>query len=127
MTSTSKRIMENPPRILIATPGRLVDHLENTPSFAHLFNDLKVIVYDEADRLLDQGFRRELDKILGYLPDKTKVKRQALLFSATVSEEIKVVAKGALASNYKFISTLREDEINTHEHGMPFLPTQCLV
>ncbi|KAF8213883.1 P-loop containing nucleoside triphosphate hydrolase protein [Mycena galopus ATCC 62051] len=123
MTATSKRIMENPPRILIATPGRLVDHLENTHSFVHLFSDLRVIVYDEADRLLDQGFRKELDKILSYLPDKTKVKRQALLFSATVSEEIKVVAKGALAANYKFISTLRDDEINTHEH----VPQQSMV
>lgn len=125
MNASAKRITENPPRILIATPGRLVDHLENTHGFVHLFSDLKVIVYDEADRLLDQGFRRELDKILGYMPDKTKVKRQALLFSATVSEEIKVVAKGALASNYKFISTLREDEINTHEHGMRSPSQHC--
>lgn len=92
--------------------------MENTPNFSHLFSDLKVIVYDEADRLLDQGFRKELDKILGYLPDKTKVKRQALLFSATVSEEIKGIARGALAANYKFISTLRQDEVNTHEHGI---------
>ncbi|KAJ7682453.1 P-loop containing nucleoside triphosphate hydrolase protein [Mycena polygramma] len=123
MTATGRRITENPPRLLIATPGRLVDHLENTPNFPSLFSDLKVIVYDEADRLLDQGFRKELDKILKYLPDKTKVKRQALLFSATVSEEIKGVAKGALASNYKFISTLRADEINTHEH----VPQQSMI
>ncbi|KAJ7752806.1 P-loop containing nucleoside triphosphate hydrolase protein [Mycena maculata] len=123
MNASAKRIQENPPRILIATPGRLVDHLENTPGFVHLFSDLKVIVYDEADRLLDQGFRRELDKILGYLPDKTKVKRQALLFSATVSEEIKGIAKGALAANYKFVSTLRADEINTHEH----VPQQSMI
>ncbi|KAJ7631764.1 P-loop containing nucleoside triphosphate hydrolase protein [Mycena rosella] len=123
MPATAKKIMDKPPRILIATPGRLNDHLENTPSFAHLFSDLKVIVYDEADRLLDQGFRRELDKILTYLPDKTKVKRQALLFSATVSAEIKVIAKAALASNYKFVSTLRADEVNTHEH----VPQQSMV
>ncbi|KAJ6583764.1 P-loop containing nucleoside triphosphate hydrolase protein, partial [Mycena sp. CBHHK59/15] len=123
MNATGRRIMDDPPRILIATPGRLVDHLENTPSFAHLFSDLRVIVYDEADRLLDQGFKRELDKILAYLPDKTKVRRQALLFSATVSDEIKVVAKGALAANYKFISTLRDDEVNTHEH----VPQQSMI
>ncbi|KAF7355621.1 hypothetical protein MSAN_01479400 [Mycena sanguinolenta] len=123
MNAASKRIMDTPPRILIATPGRLVDHLENTHGFVHLFSDLRVIVYDEADRLLDQGFRKELDKILSYLPDKTKVKRQALLFSATVSQDVKVVAKGALAANYKFISTLREDEINTHEH----VPQQSMV
>ncbi|KAJ7094471.1 P-loop containing nucleoside triphosphate hydrolase protein [Mycena belliarum] len=123
MNATAKRIIEEPPRILIATPGRLNDHLENTTGFRHLFSDLRVIVYDEADRLLDQGFRRELDRILTYLPDKTKVKRQALLFSATVSDEIKVIAKSALASNYKFISTLRADEVNTHEH----VPQQSII
>ncbi|KAJ7228347.1 P-loop containing nucleoside triphosphate hydrolase protein [Mycena pura] len=123
MSATGKRIMENPPRILIATPGRLVDHFENTPNFVHLFSDLRVIVYDEADRLLDQGFKKELDKILGFLPDRTKVQRQALLFSATVSQEIKVVAKGALAQKYKFISTLRDDEVNTHEH----VPQQSII
>ncbi|KAJ7639122.1 P-loop containing nucleoside triphosphate hydrolase protein [Roridomyces roridus] len=123
MNSTGRRILDDPPRILIATPGRLVDHLENTGNFVHLFSDLEIIVYDEADRLLDQGFRKELDKILKYLPDKTQVKRQALLFSATVSEEIKQVAKGALASNYRFISTLREDEVNTHEH----VPQQSMI
>ncbi|KAJ7068589.1 P-loop containing nucleoside triphosphate hydrolase protein [Mycena amicta] len=116
MNSFGRRLLETPPTILIATPGRLVDHLENTPNFAHLFNDLRVIVYDEADRLLDAGFKRELDKILNFLPDKTKVHRQALLFSATVSQEIKGVAKAAMAANYKFISTLKEDEVNTHEH-----------
>nr|GAT54174.1 predicted protein [Mycena chlorophos] len=116
MNAFSKRLMEQPPRILVATPGRLVDHLENTPNFLHLFNDLRVIVYDEADRLLDQGFKRELDKILKFLPDRTKVRRQALLFSATVSEEIKGVAKSSMAPNYKFISTLKDDEVNVHEH-----------
>ncbi|CAK5275338.1 unnamed protein product [Mycena citricolor] len=116
MNATGKRIMESPPRILIATPGRLIDHLENTGNFSHLFSDLRVIVYDEADRLLDQGFRRELDKIQSFLPNRSKVPRQALLFSATVSEEIKQVAKGALVANYQFLSTLRADEVNTHEH-----------
>ncbi|KAJ7498616.1 P-loop containing nucleoside triphosphate hydrolase protein [Mycena latifolia] len=120
MTATARKIIEEPPRILIATPGRLLDHLENTTGFKHLFSDLRVIVYDEADRLLDQGFRRELDKILAYLPDKTKVKRQALLFSATVSDEIKVLAGGALASNYKFVSTLRADEVPQQSMIVPW-------
>ncbi|KAF7332308.1 hypothetical protein MKEN_00112200 [Mycena kentingensis (nom. inval.)] len=123
MNATGQRILQDPPRILIATPGRLLDHLENTANFKHLFKDLRVIVYDEADRLLDQGFRRELDKILAFLPDKTKFPRQALLFSATVSSEIKQVAKSAMSPGYKFVSTLKEDEINAHEH----VPQQSLV
>ncbi|KAF7301998.1 hypothetical protein MIND_00766000 [Mycena indigotica] len=123
MQSFSRRLLETPPTILIATPGRLVDHLENTPNFSHLFKDLRVIVYDEADRLLDAGFRRELDKILKFMPDRKQVRRQALLFSATISKEIKEIAKESMMPNYKFISTLREDEVNTHEH----VPQQSLI
>lgn len=84
----STRLMHTPCSILIATPGRLVDHLKTTPLNTKLAG-LKTIVYDEADRLLDQGFRRELDAILDYLPPRHT--RQALLFSATVSDEIKKV------------------------------------
>ena len=52
---------------------------------------MRTIVYDEADRLLDQGFKKELDSILTFLPDKRKFPRQALLFSATVSKVVKQV------------------------------------
>ncbi|KAJ7284084.1 P-loop containing nucleoside triphosphate hydrolase protein [Mycena rebaudengoi] len=102
MEAGARAMMKEPPRILIATPGRLIDHLENTPGFANLFSALKVIVYDEADRLLDQGFRRELDKI------------QTALLS---------LLKTLWPANYKFISTLRADEMNTHEH----VPQQSLM
>ncbi|WP_252176951.1 DEAD/DEAH box helicase [Endozoicomonas sp. 4G] len=71
--------------VLTATPGRLLDLIRKQ----HLtLNHLKILVLDEADRMLDLGFKAELDQILEALP----AKRQNLLFSATFSKEIKTLA-----------------------------------
>ncbi|KAH9479672.1 DEAD-box ATP-dependent RNA helicase 26 [Psilocybe cubensis] len=112
-TTEAARILNRPCDILIATPGRLIDHLRST-TLKEKLTGLKIMVYDEADRLLDQGFRPDLETIAKFLPPRQT--RQALLFSATVSNEIKQIAAGALRPGYKFISTLLEDEVNTHEH-----------
>lgn len=112
-TAELKRLINSPCDILVATPGRLLDHLRSS-SLPDRLSELKTIVYDEADRLLDQGFKPALDAISGFLPPRHT--RQALLFSATVSKEIKAVAAGALRPGYSFVSTLLEDETNTHEH-----------
>ncbi|KAG1899905.1 P-loop containing nucleoside triphosphate hydrolase protein [Suillus fuscotomentosus] len=97
--------------ILIATPGRLLDHLTSGLALRPT-----VLILDEADRLLDQGFRKDLERILGLLPDRRGTRRQCMLFSATFDNAIKKIAKIYLDPNYKFISTLHADEINTHEH-----------
>lgn len=73
--------------ILIATPGRLLDLYNQN---AIKFSELEILVLDEADRMLDMGFLRDIKKILALLPKK----RQNLLFSATFSEEIRELAKG---------------------------------
>ncbi|WP_213998132.1 DEAD/DEAH box helicase [Arsukibacterium sp.] len=75
--------------ILIATPGRLLDLYQQN---AMRFTQLEVLVLDEADRMLDMGFIRDIKKILALLP----AKRQNLLFSATFSNEIRTLAKGLL-------------------------------
>lgn len=73
--------------ILVATPGRLLDlYNQNAVSF----KQLEILVLDEADRMLDMGFLRDIKKILALLPKN----RQNLLFSATFSEEIRALAKG---------------------------------
>lgn len=77
--------------ILIATPGRLIDHLE-TGNLKPKLQQVQNLILDEADRLLEQGFARELDKILSHLPDKKQVPRQTMLFSATMSQEVKKVS-----------------------------------
>ena len=75
--------------ILIATPGRLLD-LENQRLLS--LSNIEILVLDEADRMLDMGFQRDINKIMNLLPRH----RQNLLFSATFSKEIKRLAKGIL-------------------------------
>ena len=75
--------------ILVATPGRLLDHVgQRTVDLSRV----EVLVLDEADRMLDMGFIRDIRKILALLPGR----RQNLLFSATFSDEIKALADGLL-------------------------------
>ena len=88
------------PTILVATPGRLIDHLESTmvgkSKFGRdIMSQTQIVVLDETDRLLDMGFRREIRKIFSYLPKKDE--RQTLLFSATIPQEL----KGIMAENMK--------------------------
>jgi len=75
--------------VLIATPGRLLDHIEAKNC---VLNQVEYVVLDEADRMLDIGFLPDLQRILSYLPKQ----RQTLLFSATFSNEIKRLAESYL-------------------------------
>jgi ATP-dependent RNA helicase RhlE len=75
--------------VLIATPGRLLDHIEAKNA---VLNQVEYVVLDEADRMLDIGFLPDLQRILSYLPKQ----RQTLLFSATFSPEIKRLANSYL-------------------------------
>lgn len=75
--------------VLIATPGRLLDHIE---AKSCVLNQVEYVVLDEADRMLDIGFLPDLQRILSYLPKQ----RQTLLFSATFSPEIKRLAESYL-------------------------------
>ena len=77
--------------VLVATPGRLLDHYQQgNLNFMHIQH----LVLDEADRMLDMGFIRDIRKILALLP----AKRQSLLFSATFSDEIRTLATGLLVN-----------------------------
>ena len=75
--------------ILVAMPGRLLDHMEQRTVD---LSKVEILILDEADRMLDMGFIRDIKKVLAVLPPK----RQNLLFSATFSEEIKALADGLL-------------------------------
>ncbi|MBI4357975.1 MAG: DEAD/DEAH box helicase [Candidatus Omnitrophica bacterium] len=85
--SMHKQIQEisRHPRILIATPGRLIDHMEQRRVSLH---DVEILVLDEADRMLDMGFAPQIQTILRRIPRD----RQTLLFSATMPQEIMILA-----------------------------------
>jgi ATP-dependent RNA helicase DDX27 len=70
------------PDVVVSTPGRLIDHVRNTPCFT--MDGVEVLVLDEADRMLEEGFRAELEEIIQAAPRS----RQTLLFSATVTESV---------------------------------------
>ncbi|KAH7444235.1 hypothetical protein KP509_02G070800 [Ceratopteris richardii] len=73
--------------LLVATPGRLLDHLQNTKGF--LFKNLQCLIIDEADRILEIGFEEELKQIIKILPKE----RQTLLFSATQTTKVEDLAR----------------------------------
>ncbi|KAG8391934.1 hypothetical protein BUALT_Bualt01G0238600 [Buddleja alternifolia] len=105
-----KRMQANPCQILVATPGRLRDHIENTAGFATRLMGVKVLVLDEADHLLDMGFRKEIEKIIAAVPKQ----RQTLLFSATVPQEVRQICHVALKRDHEFINTVQEGSEDTH-------------
>jgi ATP-dependent RNA helicase DDX31/DBP7 len=83
--------------ILVATPGRLADHLVNTQSFN--YSRLQFLVLDEADRLLDMGFEKQITQILSILDSKKMPhKRQNILVSATINSGVQQLAKMSLAN-----------------------------
>ncbi|TFK41137.1 DEAD-domain-containing protein [Crucibulum laeve] len=78
------------PDVLIATPGRLIDHIRNSPSFT--LDALDILVLDEADRMLSDGFADELAEIIKSCP----VSRQTMLFSATMTDSVDELVKMSL-------------------------------
>ncbi|XP_051564913.1 ATP-dependent RNA helicase DDX18-like [Myxocyprinus asiaticus] len=88
--SAEAQKLANGVNILIATPGRLLDHLQNTPGF--MFKNLQCLIIDEADRILEVGFEEELKQIIKLLPKK----RQTMLFSATQTRKVEDLARISL-------------------------------
>ncbi|GFE55420.1 DEAD DEAH box helicase protein [Babesia ovis] len=95
------------PHIIVASPGRLADHIENTKGFS--LTSVKKLIIDEADRLLSQDFDEELDKIIHAIPTE----RQTFLFSATMTKKLSKLQKMALKNP---ISVQVDDKYTTAEH-----------
>ncbi|KAL2972993.1 hypothetical protein AAZX31_14G023300 [Glycine max] len=94
--------------ILICTPGRLLQHMDETPNFD--CSQMQVLVLDEADRILDSGFKKELNAIISQLPKR----RQTLLFSATQTKSIQDLAR---------LSLKDPEYLSVHEESVTSTPT----
>lgn len=95
--------------LLIATPGRLLDHLHNTPGF--VFKNLKSLIIDEADRILEVGFEDEMRSIIKILPSD----RQTMLFSATQTTKVEDLARISLKAGPMYINVDYRKEHSTVE------------
>ncbi|EEQ37698.1 putative ATP-dependent RNA helicase [Clavispora lusitaniae] len=94
--------------LLIATPGRLLDHLQNTQGF--VFKNLKALVIDEADRILEIGFEEEMKQIIKILPNED---RQSMLFSATQTTKVEDLARMSLRPGPLYINVVPESAAST--------------
>lgn len=97
-------IIRNGIELLVATPGRLLDHIQQKNL---VLSKVEILILDEADRMLDMGFLPDIKKIVDYLPPK----RQNLMFSATFSNEIKSLANQIL-NNPVLIEVAKRNSIN---------------
>ncbi|KAL5730798.1 RNA helicase [Ranunculus cassubicifolius] len=95
--------------ILVCTPGRLLQHLDETENFQ--CSQLKVLVLDEADRILDVGFKKALNAIISQLPKE----RQTFLFSATQTKSVKDLAR---------LSLKNQEYISVHEDSSSATPSR---
>ena len=100
--------------LLVATPGRLADLLSDEYSGVRAPN-LTTLVLDEADRLLDDGFSKDVEEIIGMLPHREKVDRQTLLFSATMPKEVMHLVRRTLKPDFLFVQTVKEGDLATHD------------
>merc|ERR1711939_535588 len=94
--------------LLIATPGRLLDHLQNTKGF--VYKNVKALVIDEADRILEVGFEDEMRQIVKILPNE---KRQTMLFSATQTTKVEDLARISLRPGPLYINVDHKKEHST--------------
>ncbi|KAI3918842.1 hypothetical protein MKW98_017290 [Papaver atlanticum] len=96
--------------LLVATPGRLLDHLQNTKGF--IFKNLKCLVVDEADRILEANFEEEMRQIIKLLP---KDKRQTALFSATQTKKVEDLARLSFQTKPIYIDVDEDRNKSTNE------------
>ncbi|KXS17950.1 DEAD-domain-containing protein [Gonapodya prolifera JEL478] len=95
--------------LLVATPGRLLDHLQNTKGF--VFRNLKTLIIDEADRILEIGFEEEMNQIVKLLPKE----RQTMLFSATQTTKVEDLARVSFKNSPLYVNVDEKKDTATVE------------
>lgn len=107
-----KAFLNGDPKIVVATPGRLNDYL-NDEYVAEKFTNLRTLVLDEADQMLEAGFLVAINEILRRVPPKDKTHWQGMCFSATIPEKIKSVLPKILSKQHTHLSTVDPNETPT--------------
>ncbi|XP_076073363.1 putative ATP-dependent RNA helicase DDX47 [Mytilus galloprovincialis] len=113
---TQSLMLAKKPHIIIATPGRLVDHLENTKGFS--LRSLKYLVMDEADRILNMDFEEEVDKILKVIPRE----RNTYLYSATMTKKVAKLQRASLRDPVKVEASSKYQTVDKLQQSYLFIP-----
>ncbi|CAF1491879.1 unnamed protein product [Rotaria magnacalcarata] len=108
------------PHIVIATPGRLVDHLENTKGFS--LRSIRYLVMDEADRILNMDFEVDLDKILKILPPSST--RSTYLYSATMTKKVAKLQRASLRDPVKVEVSEKYATVEKLQQAYLFIPAK---
>ncbi|KAK9696528.1 DEAD/DEAH box helicase [Popillia japonica] len=105
-----ENMLRKNPDIVIATPGRLIDHLKSTPSFS--LDSIEILILDEADRMLDEFFAEQMKEII----KQCSRTRQTLLFSATMTDEVEDLAAVSLTKPVRvFVDSNKEVAFNLRQ------------
>ena len=100
-------VLRSRPDVIIATPGRFIDHMRNSASFT--VDTLEILVLDEADRMLEDGFADELNEILTTIPKS----RQTMLFSATMTDSVDKLIRVGLNRPVRLMVDARKQTVGT--------------
>ncbi|XP_067284358.1 probable ATP-dependent RNA helicase DDX47 [Pseudorasbora parva] len=111
-------VLAKKPHVVIATPGRLIDHLENTKGFN--LRALKFLVMDEADRILNMDFESEVDKVLKVIPRD----RRTFLFSATMTKKVQKLQRAALRDPVKCAVNTKYATVEKLQQFYIFIPSK---
>ncbi|XP_047144372.1 probable ATP-dependent RNA helicase DDX47 isoform X1 [Hydra vulgaris] len=115
---TQSLALTKKPHIVIATPGRLVDHLENTKGFS--LRSLKYLIMDEADRILNMDFEEEVNKILKVIPKE----RSTYLFSATMTKKVAKLQRASLKNPVKVEVSTKFQTVEKLQQSYIFIPNK---
>lgn len=122
MATQSIALARNP-HVVVATPGRLVDHLTNTKGF-HL-RKLRYLILDEADRMLSLDFEEELNQILDVIPDATQGRR-TMLFSATMTSKVQKLQRASLSDPVRIEVSTKFQTPSQLLQSYLFIPGTCV-
>lgn len=114
--TTEAMVLAKKPHVIVATPGRLLDHLENTKGFN--LRSLKYLVLDEADRILDLNFEEQIDKILKEIPKE----RHTYLFSATMTSKVQKLQRASVVDPVRIEVSTKYQTVDKLQQMYLFIP-----